>query len=87
MRLRVCLVQVGWSIDPAFSSAEYDAGSQEVVGATAYTARNLTVGNRYYARVAARNIKGYSAFCGRTGTSCAGSQASALSTNSSAWNA
>jgi len=84
----VTAYKVEWSIDPAFSSAEYDAGSQEVIGATAYTARNLTIGNRYYARVAARNIMGYSAFCGETGTACAsGTQASALSTNSSSWNA
>ena len=84
----VAAYKVEWSIDPAFSSAEYDSGSQEVVGATAYTARNLTVGNRYYVRVAARNIMGYSAFCSQGGNLCSsGSPVSALSTNSSRWNA
>jgi hypothetical protein len=84
----VSAYKVEWSIDPDFSSAEYDAGSQEVQGgATAYTVRNLTIGNRYYTRVAARNIMGYSAFCSQTGTLCApdAPQASSLSTNSSSW--
>jgi len=84
----VSAYKVEWSIDPDFSSAEYDAGSQEVQGgATAYTVRNLTIGNRYYARVAARNIMGYSAFCSRTGSLCdpALAQVSSLSTNSSSW--
>jgi hypothetical protein len=86
--------KVEWSIDPAFSSAEYDAGSAELAagdenGAQAYTARNLTVGNRYYVRVAARNIMGYSAFCAYTGGWCdaSGSRASSWSTNSTTWNA
>jgi len=78
--------KVEWSIDPDFASSEYDAGSAEVDGSVqAYTVRNLTIGNRYYARVAARNIMGYSAFCGQEGNACdSGTLASALSTNSSA---
>jgi hypothetical protein len=74
--------KVEWSIDPDFASSEYDAGSTEVEGQTAYTVRNLTVGVRYYVRVAARNIMGYSAFCGLEGGACKGDQASALSSNS-----
>jgi hypothetical protein len=74
--------KVEWSIDPDFASSEYDAGSTEVDGFTAYTVRNLTIGNRYYVRVAARNIMGYSSFCGQEGGACDGDQASALSTNS-----
>ena len=87
--------KVEWSIDPAFSSAEYDAGATELPagdgsnGAHAYTARNLTIGNLYYVRVAARNIMGYSAFCSHVGGWCdsSGTRASALSTNSTSWNA
>ena len=77
--------KVEWSIDPHFSSAQYDSGSQEVNGGvTAYTVRNLTIGNRYYARVAARNIMGYSAFCSLKGNLCTDGNepASALSANS-----
>jgi len=74
---------VEWSIDPSFSAAQFDAGSQQVVDATAYTARNLTYGLRYYTRVAAWNIMGFSAFCAHTGNTCLGdSLASALTSNS-----
>jgi len=82
--------KVEWSIDPAFSSSQYDSGSQEVTGgATAYTVRNLTIGNRYYARVSARNIMGYSAFCAHKGNLCdlSNELASALSANSTAGSA
>jgi hypothetical protein len=73
---------VEWSIDPAFSATQYDAGKQLVVGATAFTARNLTVGATYFARVAARNVMGFSAFCTETGNLCSsGTPAHASTTN------
>jgi hypothetical protein len=76
--------KVEWSIDPDFSGTEYDSGSVEIDGGVAaYTARNLTIGNRYFVRVASRNIIGYSAFCGDSGNTCEdGSLVSAVSTNS-----
>ncbi len=70
-----------WSLSPHFSPTATDAGSASVTGA--YTARNLTHGERYYVRVAARNVMGFSAFCAETGNTCAsGLPASGLVTNS-----
>jgi hypothetical protein len=69
-----------WSVDPAFAADQYDAGTTDVPGITAYTARNLTSATRYYVRVAARNVMGFSAFCTETGGLCNGAnQTSAVS--------
>jgi hypothetical protein len=77
--------KVEWSIDPDFSGAESESDTIDVDGGVAaYTVRNLTVGRRWYVRVAARNIMGYSAFCSRAGNSCFSDRSvSALSMNTS----
>jgi hypothetical protein len=72
--------QVEWSIDPAFSATQSDSGRVLVdASVSAYTARDLTQGRRYYVRVAARNLMGFSAFCAEAGGDCSsGTPASAV---------
>ena len=73
--------KVEWSIDPFFLATEFDAGAADIP-TTSYTARNLTIGERYYVRVTSRNIMGYSAACKDVGTTCAGARASTMVANS-----